>query len=134
MRRRLFLIFILIFTFAVAGCKISGTITDKDGAGVEGVTVYLAGEGEDGVGSIMAYTDSDGNYVFEGFHHGTLTITPDPESVEYKYIFKPESGTVTVDLFASAVVNFIAERQTEKDQNPSGMSYVPWSTFQGNAY
>ena len=74
MLRRLFLVFILISTLAVVGCKIAGTITTEDGAGVEGVTVYLKGESEDGDASLMAVTDADGAYVFKGFHHGNLTI------------------------------------------------------------
>jgi len=132
MRRRLFLFFILISTLAVAGCKISGTITAGDGAGVEGVKVYLKGEGEEGIGSIEAITLADGTYTFEGFHHGTLTITPDPDNEEYDFV--PPEETVTVNLFANAFVNFMAEkRPTEKDPDPSEVSDVPWSTFQGNA-
>ena len=132
MLRRLFLTFILVSTLAVAGCKISGTIRTEDGAGAEGVKVYLKGEGEEGIGTIEAITLADGTYTFEGFHHGTLTITPDPDNKVYT--FYPESDTVTVNLFANALVNFIAEeRPTEKDADPSGVSDVPWSTFQGNA-
>jgi outer membrane protein assembly factor BamB len=132
MRRRLFLFFILISTLAVAGCKISGTITTGDGAGVEGVKVYLKGEGEEGMGSIEAITLADGTYTFEGFHHGNLTITPDPDNEEYDFV--PPEETVAVNLFANAVVSFIAEeRETEKDPDPSEISSVPWSTFQGNA-
>ena len=86
MLRRLFLVFILISTLAVAGCKIGGTIT-LDGKGLEGVTVYMDGEGEDGVASLMATTDANGAYVFEGFHHGNLTITPKKDG----YTFIPEN-------------------------------------------
>lgn len=82
MLRRLFLVFILISTLAVAGCKIAGTIKGKDGVGVEGVTVYLDGEGEDGNASIMAITDANGKFVFKGSHHGTLRIKPEKKRLQ----------------------------------------------------
>ena len=70
MLRRLFLVFILIPTFALVGCKISGIIT-HNGAGLEGVTVVLSGDA-----SMSPTTDADGNYVFDGLNQGTYTIAP----------------------------------------------------------
>jgi hypothetical protein len=131
MLRRLFIVFILISTFAVAGCKIAGTITTEDGEGVGGVTVYLDAEGEDGNASIMAITDADGAYAFEGFHHGTLTITPEKPG----YTFSPESQKMTVGFFENVLdVDFEAkEPSPEPEPEPSEKAEVPWSTYQGNA-
>ena len=131
MLRRLFIVFILISTFAVAGCKISGTITDENEVGVGGVIVYLYGEGEVEGGSIMAITDADGNYVFEGFHHGKLIIKPDPGKEDYT--FNPPFIEMTVGLFQNVLdADFTAVAKREPDTPPE-ISLQPWSTYQGNA-
>lgn len=130
MLRRLFLVFILISTLAVAGCKIAGTIKGKDGVGVEGVTVYLDGEGEDGNASIMAITDANGKFVFKGSHHGTLRIKPEKKG----YSFIPDSRTEAVNFFESVLdVDFEATEPQTDPEDRSEKPEVPWSTFQGNA-
>ena len=134
MLRRFFVVFILISTLAVAGCKIGGTITNADGEGVGGATVYLKGESEDGDASVMAVTDADGAYVFKGFHHGNLTIRSEKKG----YTFIPESQTMPVGFFENVLdVNFTAiESPPEPEPEPvrhSEKPDLPWSTFQGNA-
>jgi outer membrane protein assembly factor BamB len=113
MLRRLFLVFILVSTFAVMGCKISGIIT-HNGAGLEGVTVGLSGDA-----SMSTTTDANGTYVFDGLNQGTYTITP----ANAGYTFNPVSRDVTVGYADVVGADFVAV----------GSSLPQWSTYQGNA-
>ncbi len=99
MLRRLFLVFILISTVAVAGCKISGTITTADGEGVDGVTVYLDGEGEDGDGSIMRYHRRRWSLCFSRV---SLRHSND-HARKRRHTFNPPLTEMTVEFFQNVL-------------------------------
>jgi outer membrane protein assembly factor BamB len=124
----LFLIFILISTFAVAGCKISGVITTSDGVGVEGVTVILdCDDSVDGCDASMSTTtDADGTYVFHKIKPGNYKVKP----ADDKHTFEPASKNVKVSHKKIARADFeIVTSPTP----PPPVSLPPWSTYQGNA-
>lgn len=113
MLRRLFLIFFLVFTTALFGCKISGTIT-QNGTGLEGITVVLSGDA-----SMSTTTDASGAFVFDGLDEGTYSIRPANDG----YTFNPASINVTIEDADVVGVDFVAI-----------ISSLPqWSTYQGNA-
>jgi len=64
--------------------SISGTVTDKDGDGVAGVTVTADGQTDT--------TDANGDYAIGGLAAGTYTVTPSKDGC----IFDPASREVTV--------------------------------------
>jgi hypothetical protein len=72
----------------------------------------------------VAITLVDGTYVFEGFHHGTLTITP-AESEEY--IFEPVSRAMAVNFFENVLdANFTAvEKEEPPPLEPEAMQIIP---------
>ena len=128
MLRRLFIVFILISTVAVAGCKISGTITTSDGVGVEGVTVIIDCDDsvQDCDAAMSTTTDADGTYVFHKIKPGNYKVKP----ADDKHTFKPASKNVNVGLKKLARANFeIVTSPTP----PPPVSLPPWSTYQGNA-
>jgi len=128
MLRRLFVVFILISTFAVAGCKISGIITTSDGVGVEGVTVILdcdaSVEGCDA--SMSTTTDADGTYVFHKIKPGNYNVKP----ADDKHTFEPASRNVKIDHKKIARADF---EMVTSPTPPPPVSLPPWSTYQGNA-
>ena len=128
MLRRLLVVFILISTFAVAGCKISGIVTTSDGVGVEGVTVILDCDAsvQDCDASMSTTTDADGTYVFHKLKPGTYKVKP----ADTKYTFEPVSKNVKIDHKKIARADF--EIITSPPPQPPS-SLPPWSTYQGNA-
>jgi outer membrane protein assembly factor BamB len=124
----MFLVFILISTVAVAGCKISGVITNSDGVGVEGVTVILdcddSVEGCDA--SMSTTTDADGTYVFHKIKPGNYKVKP----ADDKHTFEPASKNVNVGYKKMARADF---EIVTSPAPPSPVSLPPWSTYQGNA-
>jgi hypothetical protein len=76
--------------------SISGTI-----AGVgSGTTVQLTG-----AASLLAVTDSSGNYSFNGLIPGSYQVTP----IEYGYNFTPDTQTVSLSTTSMSGVNFAAQ-------------------------
>ncbi|MEJ2727654.1 MAG: PQQ-binding-like beta-propeller repeat protein [Deltaproteobacteria bacterium] len=118
MRRHLFLIFILISTFAIVGCKITGKITEN-GKGLEGITVTLSGDA-----SMSTTTDVDGTYVFNQIKPGNYEVKP----ADDKHTFEPANKKVKV-----GPKNKIAQADFELVTSPPPASLSPWSTYQGNA-
>jgi hypothetical protein len=90
------LVFILLVSFAVTGCKVSGRITDG-GTGIADLTVKLSG---DKVASTT--TDSQGNYKFS-VGYGSYTVTPVPDGGG---VFLPTAKQVYVRGFKGAGADF----------------------------
>ncbi len=86
MIRKIIFAFLLVASFILFGCKISGTIT-KDGIGVKGVTVVLDGDAKHTV-----TTDSQGNYSFHFMAPGSYDITP----TALGYTFYPEKMLISI--------------------------------------
>ena len=128
MIRRLFLVFILISTFAVAGCKISGIVTTSDGVGVEGVTVILDCDDsvQDCDTSMSTTTDADGTFVFHKIKPGKYKVKP----ADGKHTFEPASKNVKAGLKKIARADF---EMVTSPTPPPPVSLPPWSTYQGNA-
>jgi len=121
MRRRLFLAFILVSTFAVMGCKITGKITNDKGVGVEGITIELSGDA-----SMSTSTDADGTYVFRGLRRGTYKVKPADEG----YTFEPPSKKVKISKEKKiAREDFKAATSSPPPSSPP----PPWSNYQGDA-
>ncbi len=92
MLRRLSLCLFLASLVMLFGCKISGIITDDNGA-LEGVTVELSGDA-----AMTAITNSEGRYVFNYVMPGSYTVTPSESGM----VFDPENATVNkYDLFVN---------------------------------
>jgi outer membrane protein assembly factor BamB len=124
MLRRSFLVFILVSTFAVMGCKITGKITNDKGAGIEGITIELSGDA-----SMSTSTDADGIYVFRKINNGAYTVTP--FDAENEYAFEPGKKEVKIDRKKKIAR---ADFKAVKSQQPPEPPQLPqWSTYQGNA-
>jgi hypothetical protein len=85
-------LFVLRFGTTPTTYSISGRVTDANGRGIPGVTVW-AGFPRN------TTTDADGNYTFTGLPAGTYTIRPEKDP----YVFSPESRTATVPPSATSV-------------------------------
>ena len=85
MKSKRYILLSIIALFWVAGCQISGTIT-QDGQGVAGVTVVLMGPVEK-----TAVTGSDGQYVFDNLWTGDYIVAVDecPAMPERRLVAKP---------------------------------------------
>ncbi len=104
MKNKILLLFIVVFsTILVMGCKISGKVVDKDGQGLDNITVQLEGAGKDANGkSKIAITDSEGNYSFDGISNGTYKIYPNMTGKQ----FEPSEKIVQMSISDVKDINF----------------------------
>lgn len=94
---------IIILTLSlclVCSCTISGTITDENGAGIEGITVSLTGKI-----SMVTTTDGTGKFTFSdsGISNGSFRVTPSSDI----YTFQPDSRSLKISG-SSSRIDFIA--------------------------
>lgn len=111
-----FLYLAVLSTFIFSGCKISGTVVDDFGVGIEGVKVTLSGNVSETV-----FTDSSGYYQFgdqtsAGLSVGNYTVTPSKDG----YSFEPTSRSVEI-------VN-------ENGNNPNPVANVNFQTVSHSNY
>ncbi len=100
MLRKFGYVFLLICFLMVSGCKISGTVTDEDGVGVEGVTVTLTGKVD-----METVTDTSGYYEFENnaISNGRFLVMPFSDSDTFYPVGTNVSGT----LINVSEINFV---------------------------
>lgn len=109
------------------GCEVSGTISDEN-TPLEDVAVILS---DNASLSITTYTDSNGNYEFNGLIAGSYTLTPSSEENS----FYPKSIDLTVDSKSLSGINFYTD-QTGADlrqRRYNEVSYVTTHNSMSNA-
>lgn len=78
--------------------SISGRVIDKNGTGIEGVTVSTSGA--------SALTNSNGDYTITGLANGDYTLTPSKEG----YTFSPAFRSVRIQYADVTVSRFLGTR------------------------
>ncbi len=113
--RKLFMVFVLVFSFAVAVSAqsnteggISGTVTDTSGAVLPGttVTVTLAATGQ----NVSAQTDSTGRYLFSQLQPGVYSLAINATGFSQ---FREQNISVEVGLVTTIDVKLALASQTE---------------------
>ncbi len=89
-------VFILLLAVAVAGCNVSGKVTEA-GTGIAGLAVKLSGDK-----TASTVTDAQGNYKFS-VGYGSYTVIPGPDGGE---VFLPAARQVYVRSFGGAKADF----------------------------